>query len=85
MRGNLFKGPKKGEISTNDGIIIEADRFEYDKIKNILKANGNVQVEDIKNYNIFSERIFIIKKRDNNYWGNSKAADSLGQTIIAVI
>ncbi len=85
QKGNLFKGLKKGEISTNDGIIIEADRFEYDKIKNILKANGNVQVKDtIKNYIIFSERIIYYKNDEIIITeGNSKATDSLGQTIIA--
>ena len=85
QKGNLFKGLKKGEISTNDGIIIEADSFEYDKIKNILKANGNVQVKDtIKNYIIFSERIIYYKNDEIIITkGDSKATDSLGQTIIA--
>ena len=30
--GNKFKGTNKGIIKTNDGIVIDADEFEYDKI-----------------------------------------------------
>ena len=30
--GNLFKGLKRGTVTTNDGLIITANEFEYDKI-----------------------------------------------------
>ena len=36
--GNLYKGLKRGIISTNDGIFIEADKFTYNKVTNILDA-----------------------------------------------
>ena len=49
--GNLFKGKNKGIITSESGIVIKADTFEYNKIQNILKAKGNVVVEDkIQNY-----------------------------------
>ena len=32
--GNVFKGFNKGIIQTNDGIIITADTFEYNKTSN---------------------------------------------------
>mgnify|MGYP001184421898 FL=1 len=44
--GNKFIGLKRGKIKTNDGIIIDADNFEYDKTLNILKANGDVKITD---------------------------------------
>ena len=44
--GNKFKGTNKGIIKTNDGIVIDADEFEYDKILNILNAKGNVKIKD---------------------------------------
>ena len=44
--GNLFKGKDKGVITSENGIIINADSFEYNKIKNILNASGNVKIED---------------------------------------
>ena len=44
--GNLFKGLKRGTVTTNDGLIITANEFEYDKILNLLNARGNVKIED---------------------------------------
>ena len=46
--GNKFRGEKGGVVTTDDGIIINADNFDYNKITNILKANGNVKIEDTK-------------------------------------
>ncbi len=60
--GNKIVGNKRGKISTNDGIIIEADQFEYDKIKNILRASGNVNIiDEINDYEISSENILYFK------------------------
>ena len=44
--GNLIKGLKRGTINTDNGIIIKADEFIYDKITNILNAYGNIIIED---------------------------------------
>ena len=41
--GNVFKGINKGIITTNDGLTIEADTFEYNKALNIFKAKGNIK------------------------------------------
>ena len=46
--GNLFKGIKRGTISSDAGIIINADYFEYNKLLNQLKAQGNVKIIDTK-------------------------------------
>ena len=73
--GNIFKGLKRGTINTNDGISLDADTFEYDKISNILTAKGNIKIKDsINNYIINSDKI-IYFKNDNiiNTIGNSKA------------
>ena len=43
--GNKLKGLKGGTVTTNDGIIFEADEFIYDKVLNILNANGNIKIE----------------------------------------
>ena len=47
--GNLIKAKNGAQVLTNDGIIINSKEFEYDKIKNIFVATGNVQVVDSKN------------------------------------
>jgi len=63
--GNKYKGKKRGTITTDDGIIIDADQFEYDKKLNILNAFGNVKVNDkINNYVIFSEKIIYDKNKE---------------------
>jgi len=74
--GNFFKGLKRGVASTNDGnLTITADTFEYDKITNILKANGNVLISDlIKDYLIQSEHIIYFKNDEEIVSkGDSKA------------
>ena len=56
--GNKIIGKKRGKITTNDGITINADQFEYNKDKNILKASGNIKIEDkINNYEVSSQNI----------------------------
>ena len=72
--GNLFKGLKGGTAETNNGqTIITADTFEYDKIRNILNAKGNVKIEDkIKDY--------IIRSSDVTYYKNVEEIFSKGKT-----
>ena len=56
--GNLIKGLKRGVVSSNNGIYIEADTFEYDKLSNILNANGNVKfIDKIKDHKIYSDSV----------------------------
>ena len=56
--GNRFIGTQRGTITTDDGIIINADYFEYDKSLNILNANGKVKINDkVNNYVIFTDDI----------------------------
>mgnify|MGYP001181880744 FL=1 len=61
--GNKFIGKNRGVITSNDGIEINADKFEYNKKKNILKASGNVKIIDTtNNYEIYTQNITYIKK-----------------------
>ena len=54
--GNLIKGYNRGIIKTDKGIIIEAESF-YNKIDNIVNAEGDVEIEDqINKYKIFSKQ-----------------------------
>ena len=87
--GNKIIGKNRGTISTDNGIIIDADEFEFDKNKNTLKAKGNIIIEDKINKLNFSaqnilyekdkEKIEIIGKSnaliDSNY--NFKTEDIL--------
>ena len=64
-KGNIYKGLKRGTISTNEGIFIDADTFKYNKKTNILFAYGNVIIKDIKND-------FIILTNDITYLRNEE-------------
>ena len=66
--GNKFIGKNKGTASSNTGVIINADEFEYDKKLNILTATGNVVAHDkINDYFLYSKKIIYDKKRNNNH------------------
>ena len=59
----------------NDGIIINADKFEYDKFLNILNAKKKVSVfDEIKNYKIFSENITYFKNQQKFYSSGNTSA-----------
>ena len=62
--GNKIVGTNRGLITSNSGIIIEADEFEYSKNNNLLKVSGNVIVNNpLKKYQIFSNKILYLKTR----------------------
>ncbi len=73
--GNKFFGLKRGIITSDDGIEIEADTFIYDKILNILNAKGNVKIiDELNDYIIFSNKITYFKNDEKILTkGNSKA------------
>ena len=73
--GNKFFGKNKGTATSVDGTKIDANNFEYDKIKNILISSGNVKVFDPKNnVEIYSDEIIYFKNNELILAnGNSKA------------
>ena len=73
--GNKIIGKNRGTISTNSGIIVKADEFEFDKTANILKAQGNIKIEDeLNDYNFFSQNILYNKNEERiELSGKSKA------------
>ncbi len=81
--GNIFKGLKRGTITTDDGIIINADTFIFNKTNNVLNAKGNVKLENtIEKYSIFSQEVTYFKNDEKIFTkGKSKATDNKGQTI----
>jgi len=73
--GNQFKGLKRGSATSDNGLIIEADIFEYNKLTNILNAYGKVEINDlINNYIIFADNITYIKNKETIFTqGDTKA------------
>ena len=63
--GNIYKGNKRGKITTDNQIEIISNSFEYSKIINSLEATGAVQVKDLKNdIKINAEKILYLKDRE---------------------
>ncbi len=82
--GNKFVGTKRGKITTDDDVIIDANKFEYDKNLNILNASGNVKISDkLNNQLIYTDKI-VYKKNENiiSTKGNSKAIDLNDNIVI---
>ncbi len=73
--GNKFIGTKRGTVKSNDGLIIDADQFEYNKKINILNATGNVKINDtINNFIIYTDEIVYNKNKELiNTINNSRA------------
>ena len=73
--GNIFKGFNGGTVTTDEGLTIVADKFEYNKSLNILKAFGDVKINDqINDYKIFAEKMTYIKNIEKIFTiGNTKA------------
>ena len=71
--GNKFKGINRGIVTTEDGVLITADKFEYDKPSNILNANGNVIIDDKRrNYYIQAEEITYFRNQEKIFTGGKK-------------
>ncbi len=83
--GNIIIGTKKGKVTTNDGIIIDAEKFTYDRSANILEAEGSVNFFDKQNdYRILADKIIYFKNSEVvNTYGNSKSIYKNNFTINA--
>ena len=83
--GNIIKGSKKGTIKTNDGLVINANTFTYDKLANTLTADGNVEIIDSdRNIKIFTDNIFYKENEQIIYTNqNSKLVYDVGKFIFA--
>ena len=80
--GNIFKGLKRGLITTQDGVFINANSFIYNKSLNKLDLFGDVRVEDkLKDIIIFSEEITYLKEKEF-FYSKKKSKAINKETII---
>jgi len=82
--GNKIYGYKGGTAISEDGSIITAENFFYNKLTNILETSGNVKYLDkVKNIVITSDKATYLKNDEKIFTiGNSKAV-SENNTITA--
>ena len=84
--GNKFKGINRGIVTTEDGVLITADKFEYDKPSNILNANGNVIIDDKRrNYYIQAEEINYFRNQEKIFTGGEKKAVITTEENVVII
>ena len=57
-------GTKRGVITSNLGEVIEADRFEYNQLENILKVEGNVIFKNLDGSLITGDQIIYNKTKN---------------------
>ena len=81
-KGNKFKGTKRGTITTDNGIVLDADTFEYDKTKNVLNAKGNVILKDLNNDTIILSNDITYNKAKEKIFTNSRSRATRNNTII---
>ena len=63
--GNKYKGIDGGTVTTNDGLTITSNNFEYNKLTNILEAYGDVKITDTKkDIVMFTEKVFYFKREE---------------------
>jgi LPS-assembly protein len=63
--GNIFKGFNGGTATTDEGLVITADNFDYNKSLNILITTGNVVINDtINDYEIFADKITYFRNQE---------------------
>ena len=80
--GNKYKGLKRGTITTDNGIVIDADQFEYDQKLNLLNASGNVEIKDtINNYLIFTKKVIYDKNKEIIFTLNKSKAISVNDNV----
>jgi LPS-assembly protein len=64
----------KGKSQTiNEGVVIDADNFEYDKISNVINAIGNVKIKDTIND-------YLILTKEATYYRGSEKIITQGKT-----
>ena len=76
--GNQINGYKGGTATSEDGSVISAENFFYNKLTNILETSGDVRYLDkIKNIVITSDKAIYLKNKEKIFTiGNSKAVNN---------
>ena len=66
--GNIVRAVNGAEISSKNGITIYSEKFNYNKIKNILNVSENVKIVDKLNKVVVEGKEFTYDK--NNFYLN---------------
>ena len=76
--GNKLQSKEGVKITSSDNIIITSEKFDYDKIKQILILEGNVNINDRNNQTVINaNKIFYDRKKEK--------IETFDKTIIEII
>ena len=76
--GDKIVGNDRGTVTSNNGVVITANQFEYHKKLNVLYASGNVKIVDkINDYVIYTQEITYKKNQNLITTNNSSRAVDL--------
>jgi LPS-assembly protein len=75
--GKIYKGKNRGKIIADTELELISDNFEYNKVTNQLKTNGNVQLNDFTN-NI------TINAETISYFKDIEKISTIGKTLIKI-
>ena len=76
--GDKIVGNDRGTVTSNNGVVITANQFEYYKKLNVLYASGNVKIVDkINDYVIYTQEITYKKNQNLITTNNSSRAVDL--------
>jgi LPS-assembly protein len=82
--GNQINGYKGGTAISEDGSKIIAENFYYNKLTNILEAEGNVNIlDDNKNTTITSDKAIYLKNEEKIFTKGNSKAENENNTITA--
>ena len=81
-KGNKFIGKNGGTVTSEDGVVIKAKNFEYDKLKNILVAFGDVEIIDDKESIIIKSQKVSYLKKDELIFTSGKSRIFYNEIII---
>ncbi len=69
--GNILRAVNGAEISSNNGITIYSNKFNYDKIKNILNVSEDVKIVDKLNKVVVEGKEFTYDKNKEIIYNSS--------------
>ena len=82
--GNILRAVNGAEISSNNGITIYSNKFNYDKIKNILNVSEDVKIVDKLNKVVVEGKEFTYDKNKEIIYNSSFSKISFDEKFFGI-
>ena len=81
-KGNIIKGLKRGTVTTSDGIVLDANTFEYNKTTNIITAKDNVIIQDLINELKIKSNNIVYEKNNEKIFTTTRSKAITNNIVI---